>query len=280
VQLRGKLGLGIGCLVLFDLIGIPFGGLIGFAAGSFIGHFFIDLPRERESNEALRAFRRRQGQFLYHTMALCAKVAKADGPINQHEIAHMDRVMRQQFRLADQDRVHFTKVWKDTKESDEAFETFARTFYRDFGRERHQVLNMLDLLFAVAAADGNLNRHEESLILRAAGVFHISRLQYDRLKSRYFGPTQPPPRDSSRQQQQRWEQSAWSPLDPYYAILGAQPQESLEVIKQKFRALVMKWHPDKMAGQGASTAALRHAKEKFQQINDAYERIVEARKKR
>ena len=40
----------------------------------------------------------------------------------------------------------------------------------------------------------------------------------------------------------------------------------------------MKWHPDKVLAQGASTDAMRHAKEKFQQINEAWEQIEAARK--
>ena len=67
-------------------------------------------------------------------------------------------------------------------------------------------------------------------------------------------------------------------LDPHYAILGVQPGDSLDEIKKKYRSLAVQWHPDKMAAKGASPEALRHAKEKFQQINEAYERIVDARK--
>jgi DnaJ-domain-containing protein 1 len=33
-----------------------------------------------------------------------------------------------------------------------------------------------------------------------------------------------------------------------------------------------------VTARGASTEALRHAKEKFQKINEAYEKILEARK--
>jgi DnaJ-domain-containing protein 1 len=33
-----------------------------------------------------------------------------------------------------------------------------------------------------------------------------------------------------------------------------------------------------MLAKGASGEAMRHAKEKFQQINEAYERILDARK--
>ncbi|MBL7774808.1 MAG: DnaJ domain-containing protein, partial [Saprospiraceae bacterium] len=169
-------------------------------------------------------------------------------------------------RLPDQGRKEVIRIWNAAKDASTPFEQYARAFYQEFGRERHQVLNMMDLLFATAAADGRLQRQEEELLLRAAGLFHISRLQYDRIKYRYY------------QRPATEQQGRWSPLDPYYAILGAQPAESLDQIKKKFRKLAMQWHPDKLSAKGASSEALRHAKEKFQQINEAYEKIVEARK--
>lgn len=267
---RGKLGIGFLGLIVCDLLlGIPLGAVIGFVVGSVIGHFAFDRPKQQAAYDDFKAYKHRQGEFLYYTVALCAKIAKIDQPVNRQEINHMENIMRQTFRLNEQGRRQSIKVWQETKDSQQTFDNMARAFYRDFGRERHQVLNMMDLLFSMVAADGGLHPSEEDALLRAAGVFHISRLQYDRMKSRYYATS------SSRQQQQ---QQRWSPLDPYYAILGAEPHENLETIKQKFRRLVMQWHPDKVAARGASSEAQRHAKEKFQQINDAYERIVASRK--
>ncbi len=266
LELKGKLLAGIVGLFIGDLMGLPFGGLTGFLLGSMLGHYFFDRPRELAASEgAFKAYRKRQGEFVYYVFALCAKIAKADGPVSRAEVGHMERLMRNQFRLSDKGREHAIHIWNEAKNSSEPFEYYARNFYGDFARERHQVLNMMDLLFATAAVDGSLHPREEELLLRAAGLFHVGRLQFDRIKSRYFNL---PP-----QQQMRW-----TPLDPYYAILGAEPHESLDVIKQKFRNLAKQWHPDKVLARGASTEAMRHAKEKFQQINDAYERILDARK--
>jgi DnaJ like chaperone protein len=269
MEIRGKLLAGLIGMVALDMTGMPLGALWGFILGSALGHLFFDRRRDFEvSEQEFRAYQRRQGAFVYHVFSLCAKMAKADGPINQSEVNFMEKLIRQQFRLTDRARHDVIRVWTAAKDSEAPFEQYARVFYHEFGRERHQVLNMMDLLFATAAADGRLSPREEDLLLRAAGLFHISRLQYDRIKYRYYQT--PPPRE---QQQQRW-----SPLDPYYAILGAQPGDSVDAIKQKFRKLAMQWHPDKLLARGASTEALRHAKEKFQQINEAYEKILEARK--
>ncbi|HRI62477.1 MAG TPA: TerB family tellurite resistance protein, partial [Saprospiraceae bacterium] len=257
MELKGKIICGLAGIFLFDLLGIPFGGLIGFVVGSLAGHFLFDKPKENAASDAeFKAYQRKQGEFLYHVFSLCAKIAKADGAVNRQEIAHMEYLMRNQFRMNDRGRTQAIKIWKQAKDSTDPFDHYARAFYRDFGRERHHVMNMMDLLFAMSAADGTLHPREEMILLRAAGIFHIGRLQYERLKSRYYQSKSAP-------------QQRWTPLDPHYAILGVQPTDSLEAIKKKYRSLAVKWHPDKLLANGASPEALRHAKEKFQQINEA-----------
>lgn len=268
MEVRGKILAGIIGMVICDLAGIPLGGLWGFFLGAMIGHVFFDRRRDFALSEReFRAYKRRQGEYLYHVFSLCAKMAKSDGPVNRLEVDLMERLIRQHFRLTDQGRKQVIRVWNEAKISKAPFDQYARAFYQDFGRERHQVLNMMDLLFATAAADGSLNRQEEQLLLRAAGLFHIGRMQYDRIRSRYYQQTHAPR-----------QQSRPAPLQSYYTILGAHPGESLEAIKKKFRKLAMEWHPDKLSARGASEQAILQAKEKFQQINEAYEKIVEARK--
>lgn len=269
VEIKGKVICGILGIFLFDLLGIPLGGLIGFFVGSWLGHYFFDQPKEKaQSDSEFRAYQRRQGEFVFHVFRLCAKMAKVDGPINAHEVKHMENLMRHQFRMNERGREQAIKIWKNAKESNDTFDQFARSFYEGFGRDRHHVMNMLDLLFATAAADGSLHPQEEGLLLRAAGIFQIGKLQYERVKSRYY----------QQKGSTAFSQARWDPLDPHYAILGANPGDSLDEIKKKYRALALQWHPDKLAAKGLSLEAQRHGKEKFQQINEAYERITEARK--
>jgi DnaJ like chaperone protein len=270
LELKGKLIGGIVGIFIGDLSGLPLGGLFGFFIGSFIGHYLFDQTDDKKSDESnYRQYQHKQGVFLYHTFSLCAKMAKADGVVSRAEIQLMENLMRRQFRLNDRGRAEAIKIWKKAKESTDPIDQYLHHFYRDFNRERHLVLNMMDLLFAMAAADGHLHPAKETALLRAAGVFHIGKLQYERIKGRYF---------QTRTQFNGAQQPRWSPLDPYYAILGAQPSESLDSIKQKFRTLAKQWHPDMVSARGASSEAMRHAKEKFQKINEAYEKIVESRK--
>lgn len=268
MELKGKLLFGVGGLALFGVSGLPFGGPIGFVVGSLLGHYWLDKPKEDDAalKSDYQAFQQRQRKFLHHVFALCAKIAKVDGPVNRQEINHMEQLMRQQFRLNEKGRAYAVRVWKQAKESPQPFVEFAQAFHHDFRQDRHRVIDMMDLLFAMAAADGGLHAREEQMLRQASGIFHISSLQYENIKKRYYHL---PPQTERR----------WDALDPHYLILGAKPSDTLDVVKKKFRELAMKWHPDKVAAKGLSAEALRHAKEKFQQINEAYERILEARQK-
>lgn len=265
LEYKGKILGGIAGIFIGDLLGLPLGGLAGFVAGSLLGHLIVDAPQAGQSDDdAYKAYKRRQGMFLYHLFTLGARIARADAPINRLEINHMEQLMRQQFKLSQEGRKHAIGVWNRAKSAPESYEALAQAFYTEFKRERHHVMNMLDFLFSLAAADGNLHPEEDKMLLRTAGLFHIGRMQYERVKGRYY---QPPPSERRR----------WTPLDPHYAILGAEPQDSIATVKAKFRKLAMQWHPDKVAARSASMEVIRHAQEKFQQINEAYERILEAR---
>ncbi len=263
---NGKIIGGIIGMVLLDLMGVPLGAFFGFLLGSVIGHIFIDQSKAIEDTQSeQRAAQRRRGAFIYHLLCLCVRIAKADGPVNRLEIQFMEQLMRQRLKLSEHGRRDAIRVWNNAKRAETPFEAYAQAFYRDFAQERHRILDMLDLLFALAAADSTrLHPAEEELLLRAAGLFHISRLQFDRIKARHFAPPA----------QQR---PTWSALDPYYALLEVTSADTTETIKKKYRQLALKWHPDRVQARGASSEVLRHAQEKFRQINEAYEKIMEAR---
>jgi len=98
-------------MVLLDRLGVPLGALWGFLLGSALGHLLFDRRRDFQASEQeFRTYQRRQGAFVYHVFSLCAKMAKADGPINRNEVNFMERLMRQQFRLTDRARQDVIRV--------------------------------------------------------------------------------------------------------------------------------------------------------------------------
>ena len=58
----------------------------------------------------------------------------------------------------------------------------------------------------------------------------------------------------------------------YYEILGVNKNSSIEEIKKKFRKLALEFHPDRNKAPDAS--------EKFKEINEAYQVLVDPEKKK
>ncbi|XP_044489638.1 dnaJ homolog subfamily B member 8-like isoform X3 [Mangifera indica] len=65
-------------------------------------------------------------------------------------------------------------------------------------------------------------------------------------------------------------------LPAYYKVLGVTVDSSVEEIKQAYRELAMKWHPDKWT---KNPSLLGEAKSKFQQIQEAYSVLSDERKR-
>ena len=64
-------------------------------------------------------------------------------------------------------------------------------------------------------------------------------------------------------------------VDSDYRILGITEQATDEEVKKAYRKMAISFHPDKVAQMGEEYQ--KGAKEKFQQIQDAYENIKKKR---
>ena len=59
----------------------------------------------------------------------------------------------------------------------------------------------------------------------------------------------------------------------YYTVLGVDKKSSKDEIKNAFRKLAMKYHPDKTKGD-------KKAEEKFKEVNEAYEVLSDDEKRK
>ena len=83
------------------------------------------------------------------------------------------------------------------------------------------------------------------------------------------------PEDVDQMLNLRYGSSNQGSLDDAYRVLGISPTATNDEVKAAYRKMALKHHPDKVAALGEDVR--KAAEKKFQEINDAKERIFKAR---
>lgn len=109
----------------------------------------------------------------------------------------------------------------------------------------------------MAWADGKAGRHERELLLEWGHKLGLSRRQVQAMSLEY---------------EPRKAQVASGVMNYASALrlLGVEADTEADQVKQAYRRLVSKHHPDKLAGSGASEAQVREATERTRELHQAY----------
>lgn len=231
-------------------IGFIIGGPLGAAGGAFLGHKLLDNTDSMSGHEKIQA------NYFIALFSMLGKMAKADGKVTTDEVESVERIITQNLKLSGDQRKFAINIFNGAKDSNHSFDEFANNFYQINIGSPNMLYSMLATLFEVARADGELHPNEEILLGRARTIFRISDHDYTTLKKQFF-----PEIESEK----------------YYGILKCLPSDSDKTIKSNYRMLVREFHPDKIVKEGLPEELMIHAKEKFQEIQDAYEVIKKQR---
>ena len=68
-------------------------------------------------------------------------------------------------------------------------------------------------------------------------------------------------------------QFSFNSTEKYYEVLESSPNDSLDTIKKNYRRLIKEYHYDAIASRGLPEDMLQFAKEKTQELNEAYAAI-------
>ncbi|MCL1631391.1 TerB family tellurite resistance protein [Sporolactobacillus sp. CPB3-1] len=214
-----------------------------------------------------RVYRQRDERLMPQIewiVKLFAKIAKKDGVVSENEVRQVDQIVRQAFQPTRQQLQQIMTLFNQSRYSDESVESIAQNLYASVRGRRDILADTLTALVAIAAADGMLRPEEEATIRTIAAIFGLAD-EYESLKSQFFG----------RSSQGNTEQSMG--IDACYRLLGCRQDDSDQVIKKKYRALIKENHPDRLMSRGASEASIKEANNKIAEIKRAYERIMAAR---
>lgn len=239
----GKFGKWIGGGLGWAFMG-PIGGLLGFALGSLLDNSSVTAQRTfvREPG------RTTQGDFLSSLIILVAAVMKSDGKVLKSELEYVSAYLTQAFNkdAAQEAILGLREILKQNIPVEEVSRQIGR--YMDYSSR----LQLLHFLFGVSKADGHVSENELKTIERISYYMGISANDLNSIRALFHQNVQ----------------SA-------YDVLDIQPGATDEEVKKAYRKMAVKYHPDKVAYLGDDVKT--KANEKFQKLNEAYERVKKER---
>ena len=256
----------IGALLGFYSAGIV-GAIIGLAVGSFFDRAFgqalgFDYGADRE---------RLQQLFFKTTFSIMGHLAKSDGRVSEEEITEAGALM-DRLGLTPENRQQAIAFFQQGAKSDFELEPMVATFISEGGRTHNLPLLLLEFLFSIALADGELHPAEKDILSRTAGYLGINQRQFEQLLAMLTA-------QQSFHGGQYQQTASGDELENAYMALGVSSSDTDRDIKKAYRKLMSQHHPDKMIAQGVPEDMLKLATEKSQEIQAAYELIKNNRKK-
>lgn len=253
------------------LIGFLFGLLIGNIPGALLGLWLGHLV-DRKLAHAWRFNKDSQAEFLYATFATMGHIAKSSGRVSAEEIRLAEQLMAQ-MRLQGEQKAEAQQAFRDGKESDFPLAETLRRFRAQVRDSRNLLRFFMEVQLQLAFADGELHPAERRLLHFVAGELGFSSAELEQLLA--FAEAQlhmfrNGQRAGSGRHQQR---PAEDRLRDAYRILEVEAGADDATVKKAYRRQMSKHHPDKLVAQGLPKEMMELAKEKAQDIQQAWETI-------
>ena len=203
-----------------------------------------------QNNPLIRVFRGPPEQsvgFTIAIIALCAKMAKADGKVTRDEV----RTLREVFSFREEDEDGIARVFDLARKDVAGFEEYATKIRKMFVGRPDMLNDIFEGLFQIALADGVIHPDEDAFLERVHDIFELPQFMYDQLKARYISDELAEP----------------------LAELGLDANASLEDIRTAYRKIIRENHPDQMRARGLPEEALHMAEARVRSANAAYEAL-------
>lgn len=117
------------------------------------------------------AGRRAADELRLAAAALLVEAARMDGRIGQAERATIDGLLRQRFGLDDAEVAELIDMAEAA--AMRSTQIFAFTQAVNNGYDAEERVAMIEMLWEVAYADGELHHYEANLLRRVAGLIHV-----------------------------------------------------------------------------------------------------------
>lgn len=250
------------------ITGGPLGALAGFVLGALFdlsmeGSTQVDnLFQDRDEDSARQQYQQQvyEGQrnsFLFSLLVLSSYIIKADGKVMHSEMEVVRNFLRSNFgeRAVQQGEQIMRKLFEEQQRMG-TYE-FQRTIQSSCAQiaanmDYSQRLQLFNFLFMIAKADGRVTPEEVTALQEIAQYMSLSAADTDSMMN-----------------------LERNDLESAYKVLGITSAATDEEVKAAYRKMALKHHPDRVATLGEDVR--KAAEKKFQEINEAKERIYKAR---
>lgn len=206
---------------------------------------------------------------------ILAFLSKSDGKITRAEINIIERWMNQDLKLSSGARGRAVKLFKASKNDKAGALLAAERLAKHFAKSPDTLTKIIRFLFTVAKSDNFVSRKEEALIRKVALRFGMPHRRYEGLRSQFSIHSSA--EDSGESSQADIFTARGSGND--YKILGCNPADTITVIRKRYRSLAKSYHPDAQTNRNLSKQQAGENARKFTAITEAYERIVEEKRR-
>ena len=225
------------------MIGLSLGGPFGMLLGSLIGS---KISRAK-SRGGFGSFAQPQQIFALSLIVLSAKLSKADGQVSKEELI----AVKDKLKIPENELDQVGKIFNKAKEESTGYEPYAQQIAQIYKGNINVLEEVINILFYIAEADGNVSEAELKMIKHTARIFGLSETQFNSIKE-------------SRKSSDK--------LNPY-VVLESKPDDAIEIIRKRYLKLSKEHHPDLLMSKGVPQEVIEESKTKMRAINSAWDQV-------
>ena len=224
------------------MIGFSLGGPFGMLLGSLIGGKI-----SRAKGSINNSFAQPQQIFALSLIVLSAKLSKADGQVSKEELI----AVKDKLKIPENEIDQVGKIFNKAKNESTGYKPYAEQIAQIYRGNLNVLEEVINTLFYIAEADGNISQAELVMIENIARIFGLSESQFNSLKE-------------SRKSSDK--------LNPYI-VLESNPDDSITEIRKRYIKLSKEHHPDLLLSKGVPPEVIEESKKKMRSINSAWDQV-------